>query len=119
MPPARRRADLATRLTPSLRPYTPFTQDECEEVRTFASAGTPEHEALERVSPAPVPDGSEGSTLRALALLGMQYVRERQAEGADLDRGYELAAERRSAPLVSPLRGNMARRARSSGPTGE
>jgi hypothetical protein len=95
-----------------VRRTTPFTQDEYEAVQAFAEPGTPEHQALARVSPAPLRDGSEGSALRALALLGMEYVRERQAEVADLDVGYdELAADRRSA--ATPLRANMARRARA------
>jgi hypothetical protein len=95
-----------------VRRTTPFTTEDYEAVLAFASAGTAERDALERLSPVPLRDGSEGSTLRALTLLGMQYVRDREAQAVDLAAGYEeLAAERaHKAVDTSPLRANMARR---------
>lgn len=59
----------------------------------------------------PLRDGSEGSTLRALALLGMAYVREHQAAEQDLATGYDELAAARADDSVTGLRGNMARRA--------
>lgn len=99
-----------------VRRTTPFTAEDYEAVRAFTAAGTPEREALERASPVPLRDGSEGSTLRALTLLGMAYVRDRESEAEDLAAGYDqLAAERRSqSKPIAPLRSNMARRARAS-----
>lgn len=98
-----------------VRRTTPFTAQDYEAVQAFSAVDSPEHEALERLSPVPLRDGSEGSTLRALTLLGMAYVREREAESVDLAAGYdELAAERRCEPAAaSPLRANMARRSRA------
>lgn len=98
-----------------VRRTTPFSAEDYEQVRVFASDGTPEHEALERLTPVPLREGSEGSTLRALTLLGMAYVREREDEARSLALGYEdLAAERyvQQPTSASGLRANMARRAR-------
>ena len=99
-----------------IRRTTPFTTQDYEQVLAYVAEGTPEHEALARLTPVPLRDGSEGSTLRALTLLGMAYVRERQDETAILSNGYdELAAERDAqAGDARGLRANMARRARST-----
>ncbi len=97
-----------------IRRTTLLTAEDYEAVRAFASAGTPEHAALERLSPVPLREGSEGSILRALTLLGMAYVREREEQAATLAEGYdELAAERRREPPARPLRATMARRSRA------
>ncbi len=101
-----------------VRRTTPFTAEDYAAVQSFVAAGTPEHEALARVSPVPLRDGSEGSTLRALTLLGMAYVREREAEESDLAAGYdELATERAAGPEdATGMRRRMARhRAGSEG----
>lgn len=97
-----------------VRKTTPLTAADYEVVQVFATTGTAEHDALERVSPVPLREGSEGSVLRALTLLGVRYVREREEDLADLAAGYdELAAERRRDPGVAPpLRAGMTRRAR-------
>ena len=97
-----------------VRKTTPLTQEDYESVQAFAAPGTAEHEALVRVSPVPLRDGSEGSTLRALALLGMTYVRERSDAEAHLLEEYELLAAERNGRSPSPLRRNMARRARAA-----
>lgn len=86
-----------------VRRTTPFTAEDYEQVRAFVAAGTPEHDALERLSPVPLRDGSEGATLRALTLLGMAYVRERGTQAHQLADGYEqLAADRRQGPVRPP-----------------
>ena len=78
-----------------VRKTTPLTQDEADELAAFAGATTPEHATLSRVAPVAVRMNSEGSTLRALTLLGMQYVREQMVSESDLELGYaELAAGR-------------------------
>lgn len=98
-----------------VRRTTPFTAEDYAAVRAFAAVGSPEHEALERLSPVPLRDGSEGSTLRALTLLGMAYVREREDQSAGLAAAYdELAADRRGeSPSPAPFRANVARRSRT------
>ncbi len=103
-----------------VRRTIPFTAEDYEAVQAFVVAGTPEREALERASPVPLRDGSEGSTLRALTLLGMAYVRDRQSEAEDLAAGYDqLAAERSGqSKTADALRSNMVRRARA-GHTGQ
>lgn len=105
------------RMNLDVRRTTPFTTEDYEQVRAFADAGTPEHDALEQVTPVPLREGSEGSTLRALTLLGMAYVREHAAHGQDLAAGYADLADERAAMAVRPgagLRANMARRAQGS-----
>lgn len=98
-----------------LRKTTPFTVGEDEQIRTFSRPDSWEHEALERVSTVPLREGSEGAVVRALALLGMAYVREHADLDRDLAAGYdELAAERAGSAPTQGLRGNMARRAGSS-----
>ena len=99
-----------------VRRTIPLTADDYEQVLAYLAEGTPEHEALARLTPVPLREGSEGSALRALMLLGMTYVRERQEEAEMLAEGYdELAAERLARPTdVRGRRANMARRARSS-----
>lgn len=96
-----------------VRRTTPFTAEDYEQVRAYATRNTPEHDALAQVTPVPLREGSEGATLRALTLLGMAYVRERQRETEALAQAYdELAAERATAlPQVAARRMNMARRA--------
>lgn len=104
-----------------VRKTTPFTTSEDEQIRAFSEPDTWEHEALERVSPVPLRAGSEGAVVRALALLGMAYVRERSQFASDLAAGYEeLAAERADeagqgsgTTRAAGLRANMARRAGS------
>ncbi len=108
-----------------VRKTTPFTAGEDEQIRAFSQPDSWEHEALERVSPVPLREGSEGAVVRALALLGMAYVRERAGLTDDLAVGYaELAAERAepgtqgSEPTrAAGLRANMARRAGSGTPS--
>ena len=102
------------RMKLDVRRTTPFTAEDYEAVLAFVAVGSPEHDALRRISPVPVRDGSEGATLRALTLLGMAYVRERASETAGLAAGYdELAAERAADPVQTPFRSNMARRSRA------
>lgn len=104
-----------------VRKTTPFTVSEDEQIRAFSRPHSWEHEALERVSPVPLREGSEGAVVRALALLGMAYVRERAGLTDDLAVGYEeMAAERAEAGAqgsetgrAAGLRANMARRAGS------
>lgn len=103
-----------------VRKTTPFTAGEDEQIRAFSEPGSWEREALERVSPVPLREGSEGAVVRALALLGMVYVRQRAGLVDELAKGYEeLAADRGAPELSAPeraqaagLRANMARRAR-------
>lgn len=103
-----------------VRKTTPFTAGEDEQIRAFSQPGSWEREALERVSPVPLREGSEGAVVRALALLGMTYVRQRAGLADELAAGYEeLAADRRTPELseaekarAAGLRANMARRAR-------
>ncbi len=112
-------------MNPAVRKTTPFTAGEDEEIRTFSQTGSWEHEALERVSPVPLRRGSEGSVVRALALLGMAYVREHAGLATALAAGYqELAAERAELDYpaserarVAGMRVNMARRARPGSTT--
>lgn len=108
-----------------VRKTTPFTATEDEQLRVFGQPDSWEHQALERVSPVPLREGSEGAVVRALALLGMAYVREHADVSAELAAGYEeLAAERAEQDTQltdtarSPgLRANMARRARPGSAT--
>lgn len=96
-----------------VRKTTPLTRDEADDVATFAGEGTPEHVALSRISPVPLRN-SEGATLRALTLLGMQYVRERLAGEATTQSGYAAMAATRSADDAATERGrrrNMKRMA--------
>lgn len=103
----------------AVRKTTPFTTAEDEQLRAFSQSDSWEHEALERLSPVPLREGSEGAVVRALALLGMAYVREHAALVDNLAKGYaELATERAQqgertceATRMSGLRANMARRA--------
>lgn len=107
------------------RKTTPFTAVEDEEIRAFSLPDSWEHQALERVSPVPLRAGSEGAVVRALALLGMAYVRERTELVDDLAAGYEeLATERgqqdapmSDTPRTTAMRANMARRARPGSTT--
>lgn len=99
-----------------VRKTTPFTATEDEQIRAFGQPESWEHQMLGRVSSVPLREGSEGAVVRALALLGMVYVREHADVSADLAAGYEeLAAERHAQPeqtvRTSGLRSNMARRA--------
>jgi len=103
-----------------VRKTTPFTATEDEQIRAFGQPDSWEHQMLERVSPVPLREGSEGAVVRALALLGMAYVREHADVSSDLAAGYEeLAAERaeqdnqpEQMARTAGLRTNMARRAR-------
>lgn len=103
-----------------MRKTTPFTATEDEQIRAFGQPDSWEHQMLERVSPVPLREGSEGAVVRALALLGMAYVREHADVSSDLAAGYEeLAAERaeqdnqpEQMARTAGLRTNMARRAR-------
>jgi hypothetical protein len=91
-----------------------------EQIRAFSQPDSWEHLALERVSPVSLREGSEGGVVRALALLGMAYVREHTDVSAELAVGYEELARERAEPGAQPtqmappsgLRANMARRAR-------
>ena len=101
-----------------VRKTTPFTAAEDEQISAFSRSESWEHLALERVSPVPLREGSQGAVVRALALLGMAYVRESANLAASLAAGYdELAAERAeldARPAGGPgMRANMARRAGS------
>lgn len=102
-----------------VRKTTPFTATEDEQLQAFSQSDSWEHQVLEQLSPVPLREGSEGSVVRALALLGMAYVREHAALADNLAAGYaELATERaqqseRASEIsrTSGLRANMARRA--------
>jgi hypothetical protein len=104
-----------------VRKTTPFTASEDEQVRAFAEPDSWEHRMLERVSPVPLRAGSEGAVVRALALLGMAYVREHAELDGLLAAGYDELAAERAHPDAQPtetvrrsgLRTNMARRAGS------
>lgn len=106
-----------------VRKTTPFTTSEDEQLRAFGQPGSWQRRVLERLSPVPLREGSEGAVVRALALLGMAYVREHAELGVQLAAGYdELAAaraEQETQPAESArtagLRANMGRRA-SRGP---
>lgn len=103
-------------MTLDVRKTTPFTAGEDEQIRAFSQPDTWEHEALERVSPVPLREGSEGAVVRALALLGMAYVRQHSELAVDLAAGYdELAAQRAGQDRSETARGagmraNMTRR---------
>lgn len=107
------------RMKQHVRKTIPFTAVEDEQLQAFSQADSRERQALEHLSPVPLREGSEGGVVRALALLGMAYVREHAALGDNLAAGYaELATERaqqreRTAEVAraSGLRTNMARRA--------
>lgn len=113
------------RMRLDVRKTTPFTAGEDEQIRAFSQPDTLEHEALERVSPVPLRVGSEGAVVRALALLGMEYVREHTRLTVNLAAGYEeLAAERAGQDATvsdkareAGMRANMARRASPSSAT--
>lgn len=97
-----------------VRKTTPLTRDEADEIAVFADAITPEHATLTRLAPVPVRTNSEGSTLRALTLLGLRYVREHMAADNDTEAAYaELAAgrPRDHADAGRGLRRNMRRMA--------
>lgn len=99
-----------------MRKTTPFTAGEDEQIRAFSQPDTWEHEALERVSPVPLREGSEGAVVRALALLGMAYVREHSELAVDLATGYDELAAQRAEPDQSEtaraagMKANMTRR---------
>lgn len=97
-----------------IRKTTPLTREEADEVAVFAGGMTLEHAILARLAPVPVRSNSEGSTLRALTLLGMRYVREHMASEGDIEEAYaELAAGRPHAHAEAGhgLRRNMRRMA--------
>lgn len=103
-----------------VRKTTPFTASEDEQLRAFGQPDSWEHQVLERVSPVPLREGSEGAVVRALALLGMAYVREHAELDVQLAAGYEELATYRAEQGTEPaetarrtgLRANMGRRAR-------
>ena len=103
-----------------VRKTIPFTAPEDEQIQAFSQTDSWEHQALEHLSPVPLRQGSEGGVVRALALLGMAYVREHAALAEDLATGYaELATDRAKAgsaaaeaARTSGMRTNMTRRAR-------
>ena len=112
------------RMTQHVRKTIPFTAREDEQIQAFSQADSWEHQALERLSPVPLRQGSGGGVVRALALLGMAYVREHAALADDLATGYaELASDRAKAgstaeaARTSGMRSNMTRRARPGSAT--
>ena len=106
-------------MSSDVRKTTPFTVAEDEQIRAFSRPETWEHLALERMSTVPLREGSQGAVVRALALLGMAYVREHANLAANLAAGYEELAAERAQPAAPKARGagmraNTARRAGSS-----
>jgi len=96
------------------RTSTPLTDAERAELGAFMATDSPEYEALVAMAPISLHGHSEGSTMRALVVLGMRYVRERLDMDGLATRGYdELARERASDPeetdVASFRRRNMRR----------
>lgn len=94
------------------RKTAPFTEDEAVELAAFVAGDTPEHEVLEQLTPVPLREGSEGSAIRALVLIGMRTVRDRIDAETHLAAGYEALAASRTdedRAVADGMRRNMAR----------
>lgn len=88
-----------------VRKTTPLTRAEAADLVAFAEDTTAEHAALVRMAPVAVRSNSEGSTLRALTLLGMLYVRRQMDSDSDVEAAYAELAQLRPADHARADRG--------------